>query len=545
MGWASVVTRRGLLAGGGAVVVAGLFGRPVRADGPPADPFTLGVASGDPAPDGFVIWTRLAVTPMSEDGRGGMGERAYQVWWQVGHDERFSRLAASGTTWAEPAWGHSVHVEPTGLEPGREYFYRFGVDRWISPAGRTRTAPAPTSLPTTLGLAFLSCSQYEHGFFTGYRRIAESEPELILHLGDYVYEYAAHTYNAPGGNARDHAGPETRTLANYRQRFAQYKLDPDLRAAHAAAPWLAVFDDHEVDNNWAGPVPERPDPAFAARRTAAMRAYWENMPLRGAQRPHGAALPLHRRVHWGRLATFHLLDTRQHRDDQGCGDGYRDCPAATDPARSILGAAQESWLLDGYRRSVAVWDVMGQQVFFSQRDRDAGPVKSTSQDAWDGYAACRDRIVRGWREHGVRNAVVLTGDVHAHWAAEVKAGFDDPDSPAAGSELVCSSLTTGGDGADSDPATHPFLAHNRHLRLYNGQRGYVRGTVTPAAFTADFMTLPYVRRPGAPAQRKAGFVIEDGVPGPQLRYLRPFTGPQALSPREQAEATVRDETVRP
>lgn len=540
-----MVSRRGMLLGGGAVVVAGLFGRPASATGPASDPFTLGVASGDPTPDGFVLWTRLAVTPMAEDGRGGMADRAYEVWWQVSPDERFTRPVASGMSWAEPSWAHSVHAEPTGLEPGREYFYRFGVDRWVSPVGRTRTAPARPTLPAALNLAFLSCAQYEHGFFTGYRRIAESEPELIVHLGDYVYEYAAHVYNAPSGNVRDHAGPETQTLANYRQRFAQYKLDPDLQMAHAVAPWLVVFDDHEVDNNWAGPVPERPNPRFERRRTAAMRAYWENMPLRYARQPRGTALPLHRRVRWGKLATFHLLDTRQYRDDQGCGDGYRDCPAATDPARSILGAPQEKWLLDGFRRSGATWDVLAQQVFFSQRDRDPGPVLSTSQDAWDGYAASRQRVVRGWLDAKVRNAVVLTGDVHAHWAADVKLDFADPDAPAVGSELICTSLTTGGDGFDSDPATHPFLAHNKHLHLYNGQRGYVRATVTPAELVADFMTLPYVHRAGAPAQRKAGFVIADGVPGLQRRYLRPFTGPQGFAPRELADHTVWTETERP
>lgn len=540
-----MLSRRGVLLGGGAVIVAGLFGRPARADGPGSDPFTLGVASGDPKPESVVLWTRLAVDPMADDGRGGMADRAYEVWWQVAYDERFGRLAASGTSWAEPSWGHSVHVEPDGLEAGREYFYRFGVDKYISPVGRTRTTPSWDARPTSLAMAFLSCSQYEHGFFTGYRRIAESEPELILHLGDYVYDYAARVYNVPGGNVRDHRGPETQTLANYRQRFAQYRTDPDLQAAHAVAPWAVVFDDHEVDNNWAGAVPQRPNPNFAARRAAAMRAYWENMPLRNARQPRGTALRLHRRVRWGKLATFHLLDTRQYRDDQACGDGYRDCPAAADPARSILGAEQERWLLEGFRRSEATWDVLGQQVFFAQRDRDPGPVRSTSQDAWDGYAASRDRIVRGWRDAGVRNAVVLTGDVHAHWAADVKLDFDDPDAPAVGSELVCSSLTTGGDGTDVDPATHPFLAHNKHLRFFNDQRGYVRTTLTPTEFAADFMTLSYVRRPGAPAQRKAGFVIEDGVPGPQQRFLRAFAGPQSLSPQELADRTVHAETVRP
>jgi len=236
-------------------------------------------------------------------------------------------------------------------------------------------------------MSFVSCSQYEHGYFTAYRRLAEDEPELILHLGDYQYEYAPDTYNIPGGNPRDHEGPETVTLANYRQRHAQYKSDPDLQAAHAVAPWAVVFDDHEIENNWADEVPEQPDPNFLARRAAAFQAYYENMPLRRTSIPRGIDMQLYRRLHWGRLATFHMLDTRQFRDDQGCGDGYRDCPAATDPARSITGAAQEKWLLDGFHRSTARWDILGQQVFFGQRDNNAGhPARPLQRGASAGSA---------------------------------------------------------------------------------------------------------------------------------------------------------------
>ncbi|MEV2238697.1 alkaline phosphatase D family protein [Micromonospora sp. NPDC049891] len=511
-----------------------------------AYPFTLGVASGDPDHEGFVLWTRLAPQPLAEDGLGGMPARTVPVFWELAADERFRHVVRRGVVDAHPASAHSVHVELTGLLPGREYFYRFRVQRHLSPVGRTRTAPAPWTLPATLAMAFASCSQYEHGYFTAYRRLAETEPEIVLHLGDYQYEYARDTYTAPGGNPRDHEGPETRTLANYRQRHAQYKTDPDLQAAHAVAPWAVVFDDHEVENNWADDVPEAPDPEFPARRAAAFRAYYENMPLRRTSLPRGVDMQLYRRLRWGRLATFHLLDTRQYRDDQACGDGYQSCPEAAEPSRSILGERQEAWLLDGFRRSSARWDLLAQQVFFAQRDRDSGPLTVTSMDAWDGYVASRDRITRGWLAAGVRNPVVLTGDVHAHWASDLKLDYADPTSRTVGSELVCSSITSGGDGADSATGTHPWLAWNPHLRFHNNLRGYVRTMITREQLTADFDVLPYVSSPGAPARTRARFVIEDRVPGLHLTRDDPPAATRAVGPEADAgQRTVESETRRP
>ncbi|KAA9374641.1 alkaline phosphatase [Microbispora cellulosiformans] len=513
-----------------------------------SDPFTLGVASGDPDPAGFVIWTRLAPRPLAEDGLGGMPPIVVPVRWQVYDDEYCRRVVRAGVADASPEWGHSVHVEVDRLRPGREYWYRFRVGPHLSPTGRALTAPDPASFGGPLTMAFVSCAQYEHGYFTAYRRLAEDHPDLVLHLGDYQYEYARDTYVAPTGNVRDHEGPETVTLADYRRRHAQYKTDPDLRAAHAAAPWLVVFDDHEVDNNWAGETPAHPGerPAFGQRREAAFRAYYENMPLRRTSVPCGAGMRLYRRVGWGRMATFHLLDTRQYRDDQACGDGYKDCPESAGPERSITGAEQEAWLLDGFRRSAARWDVIGQQVFFARRDSDAGPGTRTSQDAWDGYAASRRRITQGWVDAGVRNPVVLTGDVHAHWASDLKLDYDDPAGPTVGSELVTTSVSTTGDGADSDPADHPFLRINPHLRFYNDQRGYVLTRVEREAMTADFRVVPRVSVPGAEACTRATFVVEDRVPGVQQTYLRPFSPPSAArTAGVTAEDTIRQETERP
>ncbi|MBB5784121.1 alkaline phosphatase D family protein [Nonomuraea jabiensis] len=512
------------------------------------DPFTLGVASGDPDHEGFVLWTRLAQEPLAEDGFGGMPQRPFPVQWQVYADERCRRVVRSGVSVATPEWGHSVHVEVDRLSSDREYWYRFRVGKYVSPVGRARTAPHPLSYGSSLAMAFVSCAQYEHGYFTSYRRLAEDNPDLVLHLGDYQYEYTKDTYTIPGGNVRDHEGPETETLANYRQRHAQYKADPDLQAAHAAAPWLVVWDDHEVDNNWADEIPEKPEvpqPNFLARREAAFRAYYENMPLRRTSIPRGIDMQLYRRIRWGRMAMFHMLDTRQYRDDQGCGDGYRDCPAAVDPARSITGNEQESWLLDGFHHSRAQWDIIGQQVFFAQRDNNAGPAKITSQDAWDGYVASRQRITQGWVDAKVRNAVVLTGDVHAHWASDLKLDYDDPTGPSVGSELVATSISTGGDGADSDPSTHPFLAINPHLKFYNNQRGYVLTKIERDQLTADFRVVPKVQTPGAEVYTRATFVVEDRVPGVQQTYLRPLDPTLRAQQQLTVEETVRLETERP
>ncbi|MFN3002993.1 alkaline phosphatase D family protein [Mycolicibacterium wolinskyi] len=461
------------------------------------DPFTLGVASGEPTSDGVVIWTRLAPDPLADDGLGGMPARAVDVEWEVAADERFTSIEQRGIATAAPQYAHSVHVELAGLRPGRDYFYRFRAVGHLSPAGRTRTAPEPGSL-VPLSLCVASCSNYEQGWFTAYRRLAEERPDLVVHLGDYQYEYAARD-----GGVRRHAGPETTTLANYRQRHAQYKTDPDLQAAHASAPWLVVFDDHELADNWAGDVPAKSQAGFLDRRATALRAYYENMPLRRSSLPHGADMQLYRRVHWGALATFHMLDTRQYRTDQACGDRISDCSAGLDSARSLTGDAQERWLLNGFQQSRARWDMLGQQVFFSQVDLTPGPGRGVNPDAWDGYAANRDRIVAGLVDSPVRNAVVLTGDIHSHWAAEVR----DRSGATVATEFVTTSISSGGDGsADTRAAVR---AENPHIRYFADRRGYIRARISADELRADFRELPYVTRPDAAVHTGASFVVPD------------------------------------
>ncbi|HVH21158.1 MAG TPA: alkaline phosphatase D family protein, partial [Pseudonocardia sp.] len=425
----------------------------------------------------------------------------------------FNRVQRRGRATTGPEVGHSVHVELTGLPAGTQYFYRFRTGGHLSPAGRTRTTPPETAL-TPLTLCVASCAQYEHGFFTAYTRLAQEEPDLVLHLGDYIYEEAAGAYGVPGGPVRLHPATETVTLADYRLRHAQYRSDADLQAAHAAAPWLVVFDVHEVEDDWAGDVraaPALPAGDFLPRRAAAFQAYWENLPLRAAQHPQGPALQLFRRAHWGATATFHLLDTRQYRDPQPCGD-QADCAERAQPVRTLTGGRQESWLAEGFHSSQARWDLLGQQVFFAQVDLEPGPRQGFNLDAWDGYPSSRDRVVDSWVRARVRNPVVLTGDVHTHWAADVRLRWGDAAAPVVGTELVTTSITSGGDGLERDPQAELLLAENPQLRFSANRRGYLRAHLTQSELTADFRVLPYVRRPGASAETSATFVLEDRNP---------------------------------
>lgn len=471
-------------------------------------PFTLGVASGEPDDSSVVLWTRLAPTPTDADGQGGMPNADVAVDWQVSADQNFTTLVSSGTFTARYDQAHAVHALAGGLAPDAEYYYRFRAQGHISPVGRTRTAPAPTATGRDFTMAFASCAHYEHGYYTAYRRMADDRPDLILHLGDYIYEGGA-----TSGALRQHLGSETVSLADYRRRYALYRTDPDLQAAHAIAPWLVVPDDHEVENNYAGMVRADSSPVltaaqWTARRTAAYQAYFENMPLRAAATPSGNSIQLYRRVRWGTLATFHMLDTRQFRDDQACGDGTKVCADADLAGRSITGTAQEAWLLDGLGRHLSTWDLIGQQVFFARNVNASGAM---NMDAWDGYRAGRARIQQGIIDRAVRNPVVLTGDVHASWGNDLKADYADPSSATIGSELVCTSVTSGGNG--STTTTIPNGSLNPHLRFYSDLRGYVRTRVTPSQLTADFRSVATVTEHGAAATTARTFVIHDGQPG--------------------------------
>jgi alkaline phosphatase D len=432
------LSRRNLLIGAAGLAVAP---RIPRRHG---DPFTLGVASGDPTPDGVVLWTRLAPRPLAEDGHGGMPSRDTEVEWQLAEDERFTSVVRSGTVTARASWAHSVHVEPAGLQPGREYFYR--------------------------------------------------------------------------------------TLTDYRRRHAQYKTDADLRALHALAPWIAVNDDHEVENNWAGSHAGTSDrPGFAERKRAGYRAYYEHMPLRRASMPRGSRIQLYRRLGWGSLATFHVLDTRQFRADQPCDDGIRlDCDERLATGRVLAGPDQRRWLAAGLRSSAARWNLLAQQIFMAQHDYHLGPGKELLVDTWDGYVAERRRVLGDIAASGARNPVVLTGDIHAHYASDLLADFDDPASRRVGVELVTTSITSDGDGYDDPAGRATELAENPHIAYADQRRGYVVCRLSAQRLRAEFHTLPYVSRRNAPSTVTASFTVEDG-PHRLTRSATPAPGRQAAA----------------
>ncbi|MFD4632547.1 alkaline phosphatase D family protein [Streptomyces sp. NPDC058284] len=482
------------------------------------NPFTLGVASGDPLPSSVLLWTRLAPAPY-EPG-GGLPQQRVTVQWELAHDARFRHVARRGTVTAHPEFSHTVHVEAEHLAAGRTYYFRFRTGTWVSETGRTRTAPASGSRPGALTLAAVSCQAYHDGYFTAYKHLAQDDVDVVFHLGDYLYEYAV---NSVGGarNYTDrtlpaHFNKETQNLEDYRLRYALYKSDPDLRAAHAAHPFVVTWDDHEAENNYADDISENDDPPaeFLLRRAAAYRAYWENQPLRRPQLPSGPDAQLYRRLVWGRLAQFDILDTRQYRSDQAYGDGaHVPGPESDDPARTITGATQERWLIDGWRRSRALWNVVPQQVTFSQRKLDLNAQAKLSMDAWDGYRASRRRVLAGAKAADLDNLMVLTGDVHVGYAFDIKADFDDPSSKTLGTEIVATSIASGKDGADKPANWETYTRANPHLKFYNGRRGYVTVALGHDSARADFKTVSAVTTPGAPIRTAASFVTEAGDPG--------------------------------
>jgi len=486
--------------------------------------FTLGVASGDPAPDGFVLWTRLAPDPIAADGLGGMPAKSVKVEYEVATDDRFRHIVRRGSAVATPELAHSVHPEIRGLAPARHYFYRFRAAGEISPVGRTRTMPAAGSSPRSLDFAFASCQAWQDGYFTAYDHIAEDDLDLVVHLGDYIYEYELTANNKRGATPPPQLGTEAKDLARYRLQYSFYKLEAPLQKAHARFPFIHTLDDHEVCNDWAGDTVlmgrnPNPDPVeFAKRKAGAFQAFYENLPLRRSQLPSGPHIRLHRRLSYGRLADFTMIDTRQSRDIQACSYGNgtgrtTSCDERFDAGRTILGDEQRRWILDGFSRSRARWQILGNQVPMGETDWDPGPGKDVWVDPWDGYVADRNRLLAAAQDRHLRNLVVITGDRHQAYAWDLKRDFADPNSPTVATEFVGTSVTSGGDGADIDAVGKTFLAANPHMKFYSAQRGYVRVNVDRERWKSDFRALPYVSKPGAPITTRASFVVEDRKPG--------------------------------
>jgi alkaline phosphatase D len=511
------------LCGGGGALAAGLaLGRRVgthRQPGnsflPDDDPFTLGLASGDPWSDSVVLWTRLAPDP-DDPSDWGLVQRPIDVDWQTSSDPRMATVVREGTVAALPQRAHAVHVIVDGLRPGREYFYRFRCGHWLSPVARTKTAPSREISSGALEIAVASCQSWSAGYYTAHRHLAADIPDVVVFLGDYIYEYGI----SAGGDGRivtdpmpAHLADETVSLERYRAQYAWYKRDVDLQAAHQVAPWIATWDDHEVDDNYAADVAS--DPAtlaqFRARRAAAYQAYWEHLPLR-VPPPAGAAMTMHRRFQFGPLATFHVLDTRQYRSDQIAGDAWqRPKPERASPTRTMLGPRQQRWLADGLAASTSTWDVVAQQVIASRLDVDAGDGTLLNADTWDGYPVAQ-RQLYGALQRG-NSPVVLTGDLHAAYAFDVKASPGDVDAPTIAVEFATTSISSGGDGSDLSPTGRRFLAANPHLHYASQRRGYLRCRLRDDAMVVDFRTVPYVAGdPNAPVVTDRTFVVEAESP---------------------------------
>ena len=456
----------------------------------------------------MVLWTRLIGT--------GLPERV-PVQWELAEDERFAKVVARGEETAEAAWAHSVHAEPAGLAPDRWYFYRFSALGQQSETGRTRTAPAADAAADRLRFVITSCQRYDVGHYAAWRHIATADLDLVMFLGDYIYE------SRSGRDAiRQHEAGEVFTLAQYRARYATYKSDPALRAAHAALPWMLIWDDHEVSNDYAGLRGRDLAVDMVARRAAAYRAYWEHMPFPKSARPTGADMRIVGRTDWGSLARIHRVDDRQYRDPQACpkpGFGgsntvrLADCPELLDPKRSLLGAEQERWLAEGWD-TARPWNLLMQQSLmarFDWSDPAAGATYWT--DAWDGYAPSRSRLLESAARKKLPGLVVLGGDVHSHYVSDLKTDFDDARAPVVASEFCGSSITSLALAQSRVDAALPFNPHIRYGR--SDQRGYMRFELTREVLRAHVEVVDKPTDPSSAVTTAARFVVEAGRPGPQ------------------------------
>ncbi|WP_020474295.1 alkaline phosphatase D family protein [Zavarzinella formosa] len=531
------VSRRLFLAYGSALSAVPLLGLRTSARAKAvfaSNPFTLGVASGEPTDTGVVIWTRLAPKPLEEG--GGLPVEAFDVSWEVATDDKFKDVVKKGETVATPQLGHSVHVEVEGLKPDRWYFYRFRAGDAESVVGRTRTFPEATVKPEQLKFAFASCQHFEQGWYTAYEHMAKDNLDMVIHLGDYIYEYAGRDKLV-----RKHVGRKIKSLEDYRIRHAQYRSDPLLNGMHALCPWLVTWDDHEFENNYANDVPEKryvpktapksladqkeAEPAviekmeinpvdFLEQRANAYQSYYEMMPLRRKSVPHGPDMKLYRTVSFGRLATFQVLDTRQYRSDQPNDDKASDLNMeALSPSQTILGHKQAGWLKGALLESQATWNVLAQQVMMGMADIAAGAAHKYSMDQWPGYAHERMRLMKFIADRRIPNPVVLSGDIHSNWVNDLRTDDRDMTLPVVAAEFVGTSITSGGNGVKEPKGLDTLLAENPFVKFHNRQRGYVRCTVTPTAWKSDYQVVEEVLKPGGAAITKASFVVEADKPG--------------------------------
>ncbi|MBC5768474.1 alkaline phosphatase D family protein [Ramlibacter albus] len=497
--------RRRLLAGGAAMLACPalvLHAQPRR----DRNPFTLGVASGCPRPDGVVLWTRLALEPLAG---GGMGDAAVPVQWELAADEGFRQVVASGSVRASADEAHSARVELSGLQPARDYWYRFTALGARSPAGRTRTAPAAGS-NAPVRFAFASCQHYEQGWFTAYRDMATQQLDFVLHLGDYIYESSWGVRRV-----RRHETGIPTELHEFRDRYALYKGDAHLQAAHAAFPWVVTWDDHEVANDYTGDRSQRmQEPArFMKVRAAAYQAWYEHMPVPASMRPRNGMATIHASYRFGDQVDLLVLDGRQHRSPHVCLPGTSaqplvDCAQRQDAARTFFGAAQEAWIDQQLQARPAKWTVLGQPTLLTPTNRGTRDAPAYWMDGWDGYPAARTRLLDALARHRPSNVVVASGDVHAFWAADV---VREPGGPAVASEFVGGAITSEGPRAET---VQRMLANNPHLRWGRAdRRGYAVADIASERCRVEFRAVDDVADAASPVRPFQRFSVADGVAG--------------------------------
>lgn len=467
------------------------------------DPFGLGVASGDPLADSVILWTRLAPTPLSEGDRSGMPADPVDVIWEVAADEGFRSVVAQGVATASPDEGHSLHVDASGLDPATSYWYRFTVGEFTSEVGRTRTLPAPGEVPERFALAVANCQWIDSGRYAAYRHMLDEDLDLVLHLGDYIYEY-------PGERALPNRMPET--VDDYRLRYASYRSDDDLRAAHARFPFVCTWDDHEVRNNYMGdtlPDTTVSEDQVRELKAAAYRGWWENLPTR-MPAPDGSDLPIHQTLEVGDLARLYVLDQRQDSDLPPCREeptaveDYGDCSGRTEEDRTRLGADQEDWFTSSTADSGALWNIVGNPVVLAGIDAGAADGSSAFYlDTWDGFPDARLRLISSLA--GTSNPVVLTGDYHAGMVLDVHETPFDPDS-----EVVCTELMA--PPISSVLFSQDVSARTPQLRQQINEHGYLAVEVTPEALTARFQVLDDVGRADSGISTAATWVVDAGEP---------------------------------
>lgn len=476
-----------------------------------ADPFTLGVASGDPTATSVVIWTRLAPDPLAG---GGMASDDVDILWEISDTTDFATIIASGLARAEARYAHSVHVDVSlaDRDPSADpwVFYRFRIAQWTSPVGRTRCAATEGSTePLTLATA--SCQNWTNGYYTAYGDMVEQSPDLVIFLGDYIYEGGQGSYE--GGDVRLHNSDEVVTAADYRNRYALYRSDPLLRAAHAMCPWVIIWDDHEVDNNYAALVSQDASPSgssseseFARRRADAYQVWWEHMPVRMSP-PVDENLTIYRNLSWGSLVDIAALDGRQYRDDQACNDVVLQtvpaCEEASIEDRSMLGTAQEQWVVDTLREGTSIWSVIANQTVMTDiRLGDA----ILNYDQWDGYAPSRDRILGGLRDADLANLVVLTGDIHLAGVGALTASRDA--SEVIGVEFVTTSISSNGNVPEGYEDL--FIALPTIVDAETRHRGYTLHRVTSEDWTAEYRIVEDNALENSPSKTWKTFRVRAG-----------------------------------